>query len=76
MMTNSVLSYGKGKVPTKREPRTYNPYRVVPWVTLCFFDNWEAILLEREMIETLVWRHQRGDFLIVPRGRTSIGTLF
>lgn len=36
------------------------PYWVFPPGESPFFDEWEAILLEREMIETLVWRHQRG----------------
>jgi len=38
------------------------PYWVVPRGDGPFFDDWEAILLEREMTETLVWRHQRGGF--------------
>jgi hypothetical protein len=38
------------------------PYWVVPPGNSPFFDDWEAILLEREMTETLVWRHQRGGF--------------
>ena len=38
------------------------PYWVVPPGDSPFFDNWEAILLEQEMSETLVWRYQRGVF--------------
>jgi|SRR5579859_182738 len=37
-------------------------YWVVPPGRSPFFDNWEAILLEGETTETLVWRHQQKGF--------------
>lgn len=36
------------------------PYWVIPPGDSPFFDDWEAILLEGEMTETLVWRYERG----------------
>lgn len=36
-------------------------YWVIPPGDSPFFDDWEAILLERETAETLVWRYQRRE---------------
>jgi hypothetical protein len=49
-----------GKSPDEARAEDVQPYWVVPPGDSPFFDDWEAILLERETSETLVWRHQRG----------------
>ena len=59
MTTNSVLSYGAAKSRASEDEDVQNPTGWFPRGTLPF-DDWEAILLERETSETLVWRHQRG----------------
>jgi hypothetical protein len=51
-----------GRSPEQARTEDVKPYWVVPPGDSPFFDDWEAILLEREMTETLVWRHQRGGF--------------
>jgi len=48
-------------------------YWVAPPGDSPFFDDWEAILLEREMAETLVWRHERGGFLSSQEAELPLG---
>jgi hypothetical protein len=48
--------------PDQARTEDVKPYWVVPPGDSPFFDDWEAILLERKVSETLVWRHQRGSF--------------
>ena len=51
-----------GRCPEQARTEDVKPYSVVPPGDSPFLVDWEAMLLEREMSETLVWRHQRAGF--------------
>jgi hypothetical protein len=49
------------------------PYWVIPPGHSPLFDGWEAILLEREMAETLVWKYEQRGFSTSQEAELPLG---
>jgi len=62
-----------GKSLDQARAEKVDPYWVISPSESPFFDGWEAILLEREMTETLVWRHQGEGFSLSQEVELPLG---